>query len=59
MPRSFGDGGRRAHGGRTGEGDGDAGQHAALIVGDLAHQLAEHLAGLCGRRRETECHHNR
>ena len=54
-----GDGGRRAHDGRTRQGDGDAGQHAALVVGDLADELAERLASLCRRRRETERRHNR
>ncbi len=35
------------------------GSTAALIVGDLADELAERLASLCRRRRETERRHNR
>ena len=54
-----GDGGRRAHRRRARQRDGDAGQHAALVVRDLPYQLAEHLAGLCRRRCETERKHNR
>ena len=42
--------------GRARQRDGDAGQHAALIVGDLADQLAERLAGLGGgRERLRQC----
>ena len=45
--------------GGTRQRDGDAGQHAALIVGDLADELAERLAGLRRGRCETERRHNR
>ena len=37
---------RRAHDGRAGQRDGDAGQHGSLVVGNLAYELAEVLAGL-------------
>ena len=45
---------RRAHDGRARQRDGDAGQHAALGVGNLAYQLAECLARLSRGRCETE-----
>ena len=49
-----------AHDRRARERDDDAGQHAALVVGDFPHQFAEHLARLRGRglgcdEREHQC----
>ncbi len=59
LPGGAGRCGRGAHDRRAGERDGDAGQRAALIVSDLANQLAEHLPGLCGSRTESDGEHNR
>ena len=47
-------GGWRAHHGGTRQRDGDAGQHAALVVGDFADQFAKRLAGLRRGRRQAE-----
>ena len=59
LPGGAGRCARGAHDRRAGERDRDAGQRAALIVSDLANQLAEHLARLCRGRNESDGEHDR